>query len=338
MSFKPKHTIGNKHNMITFNIILWLFFFCALLFVFSDYPIEKIDLIYTVSYLITLVPPVLLGLYFFIPKFLKKGKNILFLIIMVTSTLLFALLNIYFHDKFIDFLFPDYYFISYLRSSQTVLLFITIVFLSLFIRLAEDWVYFNQKEKATLQLELSVLKNQINPHFLFNALNVLYSLSIKNKEETTQAILQLSDILRYGIYDTDNEKILLSKEIDLVKSFIAFEKNRSAKNADITFEYLFEKDQEIPPMLLLPLIENAFKHGIKSGVQKPYVHINLEEKNNVLFFQITNNFLRKNDNNDYSGIGLENVKKRLDILFFKKHDFKMTTQNTKFNISLNIEL
>ena len=338
MKLHKKYNIWNRHNIATFNVILWLFFFVILLFIFSDYPIQKIDIIYTVSYLITLVPPVTLGLYYFIPKLLKKEKNVLFVICVLTTTLFFSFLNISFHNILIDFLFPDYFFISYLKNSQTMLLFITAVFLAVFVKLAEDWIYFNQKEKAALQLELSVLKNQINPHFLFNALNVLYSLSINKKEETTQAILQLSDILRYGIYETENEKIPLSKEIELIKNYIDFEKNRSVLNAKINFEHTTEKDQKIPPMLLLPLIENAFKHGIKSGVQNPFVHIKLIEENNNLSFNISNNFLFNKNKTPYSGIGIQNVKQHLEILFPNQHHLEITSKNEKYSVSLTIEL
>ncbi|SNR17687.1 sensor histidine kinase [Tenacibaculum jejuense] len=338
MKLNKKYNIWNRHNITTFNVILWLFFFVILLFIFSDYPIQKIDIIYTISYLITLVPPVILGLYYFIPKLLKKEKNVLFVICVLVTTLFFSFLNISFHNILIDFLFPDYFFISYLKNSETVLLFITAVFLAIFVKLAEDWIYFNQKEKAALQLELSVLKNQINPHFLFNALNVLYSLSISKKEETTQAILQLSNILRYGIYETENEKIPLSKEIELIKNYIDFEKNRSVLNAKINFEHAIEKDQKIPPMLLLPLIENAFKHGIKSGIKNPFVIINLVEKNNRLSFHISNNFLEKNHTDKYSGIGIQNVKQQLEILFPNQYTLEIIQKDTDYTVILKIEL
>ncbi len=338
MKLNNIYNIWSRHNIVTFNTILWLFFFGVLLFIFSDYPVQKIDLIYTVSYLITLIPPVTLALYYFIPKFLKREKNVLFVFAVIASTLLFAFLNLSFHNKFIDLIFPDFFFISYLKKSHTVLLFITGVFFAVFVKLAEDWIYFNQKEKAALQLELSVLKNQINPHFLFNALNVLYSLSINKKDETTKAILQLSDILRYGVYDIENEKISLSKEIELINNYIDFEKHRTVSDATVVFNHSTEQDIDIPPMLLLPLIENAFKHGIKSGIEQPFVKINLTEENRILTFTVQNNFIPASSTEEYSGIGLQNVKHHLHILFPKKHSLNIENKNSNFNVSLKIEL
>ncbi|TCP27939.1 histidine kinase [Tenacibaculum skagerrakense] len=337
MNLYTRHIIKNNHNILAFNAILWLFYFTVLLVVFSDFPIEKIDIIYTVSYLLTLVPAVSIAIYYLLPTFLKKGKYVVFSIFLLGNILFFSSVNILTHNHVLDFLFPEYYFISYFNAFKTVLLFFGVISFAVLVKLFEDWLYLNQREKVMLQLELTALKNQINPHFLFNALNVVYSLSINKKEETTNAILNLSDILRYVIYEATDKKITIQKEIALIKSYIDFEKKRTIANSKVDFTYSVDKEIEIYPMLLLPILENAFKHGLKSGVENPYINVNLIVNENQLLFEVENNFipLEKEDNH-FSGVGIQNVQKHLEILYPKKHDFKIRSEEAIYKTTLSI--
>ncbi|CAM1345200.1 sensor histidine kinase [Tenacibaculum amylolyticum] len=331
----------NDHNPWLFNSFLWLFIFVSLLFVFSDIPIQKIDVIYTVTYALTLVFPVSFSLYFLIPRFLKKERNVLFLSSLFLVVIISAGVNILCFNTVIDFLFPDYYFISYFKGLKTVILFTVVIAISIFIKLAEDWVYFNKKERTALKLELSVLKNQINPHFLFNALNVLYSLSIKKKQETetTIAILQLSDILRYVIYEAGQQLIPIKKEVELITNYIAFEKNRNLPNVKIDFINSIKEDFKIAPMLLLPLVENAFKHGLKSGVEKPYIFIELHANNGRLYFLIENNFIPKRIvEKKYSGLGINNVKQYLEIVYPNNYEFNISNKESIYKVVLKINM
>jgi len=168
----------------------------------------------------------------------------------------------------------------------------------------------------------------------------LYSLAIDKKEDLTNAILQLSDILRYVIYDIEADKIQLLKEIDLIKNYIAFEKNRQIKNSKITFNYSINEQKEIYPMLFLPLIENSFKHGVKSGVKNPFVNIDLHENNNRLTFKLSNNFKQKNtlENTNYNGIGLKNIQENLTLIYPNQHTFKTEINDDVFTVKLTLEL
>lgn len=333
------HITKNRHNKWVFNGLLWLFFFGILLVLFADFPPKKIDIIYTISYVLTLVFPVTVTLYYLIPKFLKKEQYITFVSLLLLTILVFAFINIHFHQQLIDIVFPNYFFISYYNSYQTFLVFFLFTITALFIKLAEDWVYFNQNEKLQIQSKLNALKGQINPHFLFNSLNVLYSLSFEKKEETTNAILQLSEILRYIIYDVDTDTIPIEKEVNLIENYINFEKNRHVKNSKVSFEYSIENNVELYPMLLLPIIENTFKHGLKSGVENPFVAINLQVKNNQLNFVVKNNFvsISKEETNQYSGIGLKNVQQNLTIVYPDKHQFLVDKSADLFTVQLQIQ-
>ncbi len=334
-----------SHNKLIFNTLLWVCSFIILLFLFSGSSSpEKIDYIYTVCFVITLIIPVSLNLYFFVPKFLKKEKNLLFILFFSVNLIVFTQLNSVFFELIVDTFFKDYFFITYHNTLEIYFIFFIFFVLTTLIKLGEDWVYLNQIEnkilkaqKQEIEQQLYYLKGQINPHFLFNSLNVLYALAIDKKQDITNAILQLSDILRYVIYDVETDKITLEKEISLIKNYIAFEKNRHIKNSKITFNYKVDEQQKIYPMLLLPLIENGFKHGLKSGIENPYIHINLEDKNEKILFEISNNF-KKYEKNSQIGIGLENIKKKLELIYPKKHLLETEIIDTVFTVKLIIDL
>lgn len=338
----------NAHNATIFNSVLWVCSFIILLFLFAGRTKpEKIDYIYTVCFLITLIIPVLVNLYYLIPTFLKREKYLLFLLFFLANMVVFSELNPFFFEWIVQTFFSDYYFISYHNSLEVYFIFfIFFVFTSL-IKLTEDWVYLNKVENKVLKLQkqeieqqLYYLKGQINPHFLFNSLNVLYDLALSKKDEITDAILQLSKILRYVIYDIESNKVPLKKEVSLIKNYIAFEKNRHTKDAIITFNYNIENNKEIYPMLLLPIIENCFKHGVKSGVKNPYININLTEKKETLHFNVVNNFKEINTNGGeaYSGIGIKNIKENLAIVYGKNHSFSIHKKNNIFEVNLLIYL
>jgi len=245
-----------SHNIWVFNALLWVCSFMILLFLFSgNSSPAKIDYIYTASFIFTLIIPVCINLYWLLPNFLKRGKHFLFYTLIVSNLILFSQLNKVLFTKIVNTFFNDYYFISYHNQLEIYFIFFVFFLLTILIKLAEEWSYLNQLEKETLKLEkqqvenqLSTLKAQINPHFLFNSLNVLYALAIDEKKEITNAILQLSDILRYVIYNKNIATISLEKEINLVQNYIDFEKNRHVENSKILFHHQVNKDLEIYPM------------------------------------------------------------------------------------------
>lgn len=344
LSLKRTHS----HNKVVFNTILWVCSFIILLFLFSGRTTpEKIDYIYTICFVITLIIPVSINLYFLIPNYLKKEKNIAFSLFFILNLIVFSELNPLFFELIVNTFFNDYYFISYHHKVEIYFIFFIFFTLSSLSKLGEEWVYLNQIEnkvlkaqKQEIENQLYYLKGQINPHFLFNSLNVLYSLAIDKKEEITNAILQLSDILRYVIYDVETDKIPLNKEIDLIKNYIAFEKNRHIKNSKISFTHNVNEELEVYPMLLLPIIENSFKHGLKSGVKNPFVNIDLHENNNRLTFKLSNNFKQKNTlkNTNYNGIGLKNIQENLTLIYPNQHTFKTEINDGVFTVKLTLEL
>jgi sensor histidine kinase YesM len=193
--------------------------------------------------------------------------------------------------------------------------------------------------KERISTELLYLKQQINPHFLFNTLNNIYALSIKNPEITPDAILKVSSILRYTLYKSDNLLALLKDEIEIIDAYIDFQKMRSKNILPITYSISGSTDdKKIEPFILLPLIENAFKYGM-ANLNDSFIIIRITINSDKLEFFISNkkSFLNESDS-EYSGIGLKNIKRRLDLVYPDCHELKIIDEDDVFSVYLNLPL
>jgi hypothetical protein len=182
--------------------------------------------------------------------------------------------------------------------------------------------------------ELNYLKMQIHPHFLFNTLNTMYGFALKKADETPEMILKLSNLLDYLLYQVDKPFVLLTEEINHIKDYIELEKMRFNNTLDVTFktENILESTQ-IAPMLLLPFIENSFKHGqIKDGMLR--IKINLSCTTEHIIFSIENTS-SKSEASD-KGIGLENIQKRLDLLYKNKYEINIVDSKNLFKVNLKL--
>jgi len=209
----------------------------------------------------------------------------------------------------------------------------------------------NKQEKDTLQTalgssqaNLSLLRSQINPHFLFNALNTLYGTALQeNAERTGEGIQKLGDMMRFMLHENMQEKISLAREVDYLNNYIDLQKLRTAASPAIIIQTNIEEQLnrlDISPMLLIPFVENAFKHGI--SLQQPsFINISLHTKEHVLFFDVHNSVHPKSDYDPEkmkSGIGLQNVKQRLALLYPKKHELIIRESAKEFFVHLTINL
>lgn len=182
--------------------------------------------------------------------------------------------------------------------------------------------------------ELNYLKMQIQPHFLFNTLNTMYGFALKKADETPEMILKLSNLLDYLLYEVDKPQVLLTKEVQHINDYISLEQLRFSDRLDVSFyKDLIPEGQTIAPMLLLPFIENSFKHGsiIK---EKLKVDISLRIDSNSIHFTVKNSSLESKSKN--AGIGLKNVKKRLDLLYPEKHIFSVNQVGNYFIADLKL--
>lgn len=197
-----------------------------------------------------------------------------------------------------------------------------------FVWVFEQWKWLQNLKAEKAKTELSLLRTQINPHFFFNTLNNLYALTVKNSSQAPEVILKLSDMMRYTIYEGEKETVKLSDEIDYLNNYIELHKIRYKKTVDIRFKHDIDTSLAIAPLLYIILLENAIKHGIETLTEQAYIHINLFEDNDFIYFEIENNFDPK-EIEESNGIGLQNLKKRLDLLYNDHHILEINqTENT----------
>lgn len=193
-----------------------------------------------------------------------------------------------------------------------------------------------QQEKVVAELQL--LKAQVHPHFLFNTLNNIYSFSLENSPQTPGMILKLSSLLSYMLYDCRAEEVPLEKEVEIMKNYIDLERERYGNKIEISWSVEGNlKDILIAPLLMLPFLENAFKHGASEQIEKPWLGVDISVRNDTLRCKIANS---KNEYVPYSssGIGVNNVKKRLEFIYPGKHELKMNDEGVFFVVSLLVRL
>lgn len=198
-----------------------------------------------------------------------------------------------------------------------------------------------EKQEENLKSELSFLRSQVSPHFMFNVLNNILALARLKSDQLEPTIFKLSTLMRYMLYETDEEKVSLQKEIDYLNSYIDLQKQRVAGKVKLEINIpQAEAHYEIAPMLLIPFIENAFKHGA-GHIKNAQIDINMHVENDTLNFIVRNRYdaSETNESKDKtSGIGLTNVMRRLNILYKEKHDLLITKEDGWFIVSLQIKL
>ncbi len=191
-------------------------------------------------------------------------------------------------------------------------------------------------EKEQIKTELEILKNQIQPHFLFNVLNSVYSISRNNIAKTPETILKLSDIFRYVLYDSNDKLVPLEKEIKYIKNYVDLQNLRLEGRGQIGLIIKGNlNNHNIAPLLLITFVENCYKHGIDEEIK---ISISLKVFNNTLFFRTENNYNNTVNIQEKSGVGLKNIKQRLTILYPEKHTLKIEHTDTLFVVDLTIKL
>ena len=329
-------------NRILQHILFWcLSFFLLTNILKVSVELKRIDLIYTAIFHVPIVLIVYLNLKLLFPVFLEKGKYFLYSVSVLALISLGAGFYTILFDSWIDYIFSGYYFIAYYGFFDISLYFVIYIFVTSLLRLARGWFQLQEIEKEKTLAELKALKSQINPHFLFNSLNSIYSLARKNSPKVPDKIVQLSDLMRHVIYNSDVDFILLSKELEMVQNYIELQNLRTSENEKINMELVGDiEGKKIAPLIFLPFVENSFKHGLKSGAKNAFVNINLEVLGNNLNFEIENSKGKSTETDDvkYKGIGVENVRKRLDLIYNDLYSLKISENENTFKVLLQIQL
>jgi sensor histidine kinase YesM len=226
---------------------------------------------------------------------------------------------------------------SYLQQEKEIKIILTTPFLVLLLSwFYQQWKWLKTVESKKSKAELALLKSQINPHFFFNTLNNLYGLTVEKSDDAPSVVLKLSDMMRYTIYMGKEDFVPLKDEIEYLKNYIELHKIRYHKTVDIAFTHSYESDYQIAPLLFIIPLENAFKHGVERLTEDAYIHMNLKTEDGVIHFDIENNFgtLEAHEN---VGIGLDNLKQRLKLLYPGKHKIQIEVNEDHYKLMLKIE-
>jgi len=337
-----------RERFVIPHILFWMVsvaFFLLLLIYTRGFRIGEIDFRTATSILVTvffLAISVYINILWLIPRFFKKRQFVLFSILQIGNICLFIFLN-YFTSHVFEEEHPEFL-NEAIAEMILVTLFLIVTTLLKFMRdsiaLQDAELKVKEVEGQKVRAELQALKSQVNPHFFFNTLNSLYSLSLDKSEKTPDMILKLSDLMRYVIYESQDNQVPLKKQLDFLKSYVYLEQMRSDENLKVTFnvkgDYL---NTRIDPLLFIAFIENAFKHGCKTSALGPYIHIDFNvETPDQVNFSIENNTDTSVSLMDKksAGFGLKNVKKRLDLLYPGKHDLHIINTGTTYRVELCI--
>lgn len=336
-----------KYNL--HHVLLWLVYFMFWVYVLS--PGSSTLDFYINSFVIVTIHALVsyFNIYFLFPVFLQKRDYLkYFAAISLTISLgtflesgAFLALNTIGPEDKLSLLSP-----RFLLTTAMAIIYTTAITMSL--KLVKHW-YEKERlakvlETLNAETELKYLKSQINPHFLFNSLNSIYALSLQKSDFTPDLILKLSDILRYLLYEGSEKKVSLTQEIKYLRSYLELEKVRHGDRMDLQIEIQGETDScEIAPMLLIPFVENSFKHGLGKDRSNGFVKVLIVTHEDDLHFEIVNS--KPSTGSEISqqagyqgGIGLLNVKKRLNLLYPKQHALELISTETEFKVSLDIKL
>ncbi|MGK0236180.1 MAG: sensor histidine kinase YesM [Psychroserpens sp.] len=352
MSYLKKITDSIQHKGVTRHFLFWIGI--VLLTIPQNVLESEHPYINTFVYkMCVLIPHILASYfvaYFVIPKYLSKKKHAISLFLLIVGTYFFAVLARIFIIHIGENLVRKRPFeqetileiVTQLRLLllhyvpaiySTVITFLAVKFFMNFKEIKEKELASKTEKVAS---ELKALKAQLNPHFLFNTLNNIYVLSLDNSPKTPKSIEKLSKILDHVLYRCNTKYVSLSSEIELLENYIELEKLRYDDRLQINFNNHIEQDGEIAPLILLSLVENAFKHGAGEDSGSPKITIDLYNTNAQFKFVISNTVATKNDRIERTPIGLKNIKKQLDLIYPNKFELQIDNSPKEFMVTIKI--
>ncbi|MEY3322714.1 MAG: hypothetical protein RLZZ417_2297 [Bacteroidota bacterium] len=338
--------LASKINWII-HIIFWIVLFSILILLEQT----NEDTFFTLSNELINLSFYMIIVYFnlgyLIPVYLDKKKILTYLFLLLLACfLLTPIKTLVLHLKLSDF--PNYQYKLFEKQTGYFFVFVIISGFTTIGNIVVDWfaqiTLRQQLENKNMQSELQFLKSQINPHFFFNTLNSLYSLTLKKSDLAPEIVIKLSDMMRYMLYECNEKKVNLSKEILYLQNYIDLEKLRQGNSIEILFEINGDtEDKFIAPLLLITFLENAFKHSVNTSPDiRRFVHINLNVDELDLHFYISNNKSLPAFNSEnltlVGGIGLENVNRRLQLIYPNRFELNILNLQQEYIVNLNLKL
>lgn len=337
---------------VTKHILFWMIytsFFTILYGSFEEDYSKRLGI--QLLYLPELMVSTYIVIYFFVPRFLLQRKYAAFFGLLVGYLLLAGFVHwataLYLEEPLFwadDPWEAELWYPAKIIKSITYIY--PVIAIAVVIKLFKRWYGYQQAaqqlKQEKLEAELKFLKAQIHPHFLFNTLNNLYALTLKKSESAPDVVLRLSDLLNYMLYECNAKWVQLKQEVGLLENYIALEKIRYGSRLDIQFNLHGDVDsQMIAPMLILPFVENSFKHGVSEEINDAWVTIDLILEGSKMTLKVDNSKsnLKSEDELDYrAGIGLTNVKRRLELLYNANHNLQTIETDDSYLIILKLNL
>jgi len=283
--------------------------------------------------------------YLLMPRFFFSKSKLTFILLDALVLIGLAALHAFLDEEF----FKPFKVNEDKESPAFILLVIRSLFLLLMANFISITLYLSNtvrqqaiREKTLreekLGTELKLLKAQINPHFIFNALNNIYALTYTQSERAPESVLKLSEMLRYVFYDCSKDNVKLKEEIKYIENFISLQRMKSEHEQDICFDYsAASESQAISPMLFIPFIENAFKYSKIEELENAWIQIRLSTQNGLIYFWIENTVPEQGKPSQGQGMGIPNVRQRLEVLYPKRHELKIDEKEGTFTVNLQIQ-
>jgi len=344
-----KRIQATARNRIVQHLLFWAvaFYVLARIFSYSD-EIGKVEVIYTFLFSFSLFLAVYPNLLWLIPRFLSTGQYVLYFLLLALNAVASVGLNLLTFNHLSDIIFPGYYFIAYYDFWDIMQFVAVFIIVTSLIKLSKGWFQnleiqrrLSQLEQEKARAELTALKAQINPHFLFNSLNNLYSLALEGDVQTPDILLRLSDMMRYQLYETNAQKVPLAKEVEHLRNYVEMQKLRVGERVRISFNQMGEVGNLlVAPLLFLPLVENGFKHGVKGETNDSFIDISISVEDRRLMFKVNNNKGEVDETGplNFKGVGLQNLRRRLELIYPGKHSFTVEDDLHTFTAVLKIDL
>jgi two-component system LytT family sensor kinase len=327
------------HHLFAWAILFYGWYF----FRVQDFPNTTIALKITAVKIIALAILVYTTNYLLIPLFLHRKRYISFTLIYISLIFLIGVLKIYVNEKLLSPFFHGIDVFSDFRERiyDNIIPLFLLTSTGAAMKLVSDYMQTQRRLAAISQekaeTELKFLKAQINPHFLFNSLNSIYFLIDKQNTEARQTLLQFSDLLRYQLYECNAESITIEKEIAYLKDYVRLQQLRKDSNYVVDMQLNGINGFQIAPLLLMPFVENAFKHISHYSDRKNFVHLQMKKTNGSFYFMVENSKEEgQRSTEPTGGIGLANVQRRLELLYPDK--FKVDLNNKKEIFKVDLEL
>ncbi len=326
------------------HVVIWLSVVLIHAWIFSQFMRFEVSLLRAISNVIPMAAIFYFN-FWLVNKFINKRKFVRFVLLIVLvfvlATFIRTEINTYFPDIREE--------LSVINERQgwflgAVFTNLSVLVISTFYQMLYNRYRAEKRNLAIIneqrEAQLQALRAQINPHFLFNTLNNIYSLAVIKSDKTAEMVLKLSNLLRYVIYDGRSEKVSLEREVEQIGQFIELFQMRSEEPVDIRFKKQgLRKDQKLEPMILIPIVENCFKHCDFDTNPGAFIDIDLQVKNDELFFYTTNT---KNDDDQqkdqFGGVGLDNIKKRLSLKYPGRYLLEVKDADQQFFVKLKLKL